>query len=221
MSALPVAKLAALVVKQLAKPLANLAKEKAKESYFFRTYICMPPAQFYHRCEVKLKMWAMNLGKAVEIPKLNEAMAIELGGTLLGEGIIFITGAVLVTAEVVRRNNKDAAIEQARRNEMESILDRLREMEIESSRQDAQLREINRLCLALQSIVVSQSQESAGNISKVEAACSENNASTSLLSSSNSAVPVALESLSAATGKRHVGSSRGIVEQAIALIIKS
>lgn len=45
MSALPVAKLAALVVKQLAKPLANLAKEKAKESYFFRTYICMPPAQ--------------------------------------------------------------------------------------------------------------------------------------------------------------------------------
>ncbi|XP_057368380.1 putative OPA3-like protein CG13603 isoform X2 [Daphnia carinata] len=167
MSALPVAKLAALVVKQLAKPLANLAKEKAKESYFFRTYICMPPAQFYHRCEVKLKMWAMNLGKAVEIPKLNEAMAIELGGTLLGEGIIFITGAVLVTAEVVRRNKKDTAIEQARRNEMESILDRLRDMEIESSRQDAQLREINRLCLALQSsIAVSQSQESAGNKAK-------------------------------------------------------
>ncbi|KAK4010558.1 hypothetical protein OUZ56_019703 [Daphnia magna] len=166
MSALPVAKLAALVVKQLAKPLANLAKEKAKESYFFRTYICMPPAQFYHRCEVKLKMWAMNLGKAVEIPKLNEAMAIELGGTLLGEGIIFITGAVLVTAEVVRRNKKDAALEQARRNEMESILDRLRDMEIESSRQDAQLREINRLCMALQGIVVSQSQESAGDKSK-------------------------------------------------------
>ena len=58
----------------------------------------------YHRCEMKIKMWAMNLGKAVEIPKLNEAMAIELGGTLLGEGIIFVTGAVLVTAEVVRRN---------------------------------------------------------------------------------------------------------------------
>ncbi|KZS14585.1 OPA3 protein [Daphnia magna] len=111
-------------------------------------------------------MWAMNLGKAVEIPKLNEAMAIELGGTLLGEGIIFITGAVLVTAEVVRRNKKDAALEQARRNEMESILDRLRDMEIESSRQDAQLREINRLCMALQGIVVSQSQESAGDKSK-------------------------------------------------------
>lgn len=45
MSALPVAKLAALAIKQLAKPLANIAKEKAKQSYFFRTYICMPPAQ--------------------------------------------------------------------------------------------------------------------------------------------------------------------------------
>lgn len=45
MSALPVAKLAALLVKQLAKPMANIAKERAKKSYFFRTYVCMPPAQ--------------------------------------------------------------------------------------------------------------------------------------------------------------------------------
>ena len=103
----------------------------------------------YHKCEVKLKMWVMNLGKAVEIPKLNEAMAIELGATLLGESIIFTCGAVLVVAEVVRRNNKEAALEQARRDEIQVIVDRLRDLEIESSRQDAQLREINRLCLSL------------------------------------------------------------------------
>jgi len=31
----------------------------------------------------------MNLGKPVNIPKLNEKMAIELGAELLGEAIIF------------------------------------------------------------------------------------------------------------------------------------
>lgn len=97
-----------------------------------------------------MKMWVMNLGKAVEVPKLNEAMAIELGATLLGEFIIFTCGAVLVVAEVVRRQNKEAAMEQARLDELQAITDRLRDLEIESSRQDAQLREITRLCMALQ-----------------------------------------------------------------------
>lgn len=44
-AAFPVAKLGAIVVKQLSKPIANYTKAKAKESLFFRTYICMPPAQ--------------------------------------------------------------------------------------------------------------------------------------------------------------------------------
>lgn len=44
-AAFPVAKLGALVMKQLSKPIANYAKSKAKESLFFRTYVCMPPAQ--------------------------------------------------------------------------------------------------------------------------------------------------------------------------------
>lgn len=172
---------------------------------------------------MRIKMWAMNLGKAVEVPKLNEAMAIELGGTLLGEGIIFVTGAVLVTAEVVRRNKKDAAIEQARRDEMESILDRLREMEIEASRQDAQLREINRLCLSLQGKVDSSSQESTANDTKVEATYDVNSkASSSAISSNNSAVPVTLEStFTTADGETFAGHRRGIVHQAIALIVKT
>lgn len=45
MPAFPVAKLAGIVMKQVSKPLANFAKERAKNNHFFRTYICMPPAQ--------------------------------------------------------------------------------------------------------------------------------------------------------------------------------
>lgn len=45
MPAFPIAKLVGIVVKQMGKPLANFAKERAKNNHFFRTYICMPPAQ--------------------------------------------------------------------------------------------------------------------------------------------------------------------------------
>lgn len=45
MVAFPLMKLAALAVRQISKPLANSLKTRAKNSHFFRTYICMPPAQ--------------------------------------------------------------------------------------------------------------------------------------------------------------------------------
>ena len=112
----------------------------------------------YHRCEVRVKMWVMNLGKPVEVPKLNETMAIELGATLLGEFIIFSSGAVLVIAEVVRQNKKATAQKQREMEEMQAIVDRLRDLEIETSRHDAQLREVNRLCASLQGVELSQEQ---------------------------------------------------------------
>lgn len=44
-AAFPIAKLGVLFLKQLSKPIANYAKERAKTHPFFRKYICMPPAQ--------------------------------------------------------------------------------------------------------------------------------------------------------------------------------
>lgn len=56
----------------------------------------------YNWCEIKLKMWVMNLGKPVNIPVLSEAMAIELGANLLGEGIVFTIAAGVLFAEYSR-----------------------------------------------------------------------------------------------------------------------
>lgn len=47
-------------------------------------------------------MWALNLGKPVHVPPLNEAMAIELGASLLGEFIIFSIGALAIMLEYTR-----------------------------------------------------------------------------------------------------------------------
>ncbi|KAF2355767.1 Optic atrophy 3-like [Trinorchestia longiramus] len=54
----------------------------------WRNYICIPPAQFYNWCDVRMKMYLSNIirtNDSVPIPKLNEQAAIELGANLLGE----------------------------------------------------------------------------------------------------------------------------------------
>lgn len=56
----------------------------------------------YNWCEVKAKMWILNLGKPVNIPVLSQEMAIELGANLLGETVIFVIGAGLLVFEYNR-----------------------------------------------------------------------------------------------------------------------
>uniref|UniRef100_A0A1B6ESY8 OPA3-like protein CG13603 n=1 Tax=Cuerna arida TaxID=1464854 RepID=A0A1B6ESY8_9HEMI len=153
-AAFPVAKLGSIVLKQLSKPIANYVKTQAKESLFFRTYICMPPAQFYNWCEVRMKMWVMNLGKPVNIPKLNEAMAIELGASLLGEAIIFLIAAGLLLAEYTRQVRKETAKEAARQEEMSNIQYTIQELYFQAERQETQIRELLRTISDLEGRVV-------------------------------------------------------------------
>lgn len=68
--------------------------------YFCYIYNCK--LLVYNWCEIKTKMWVLNLGKPVNIPVLNEAMAIELGANLLGEGVIFIIAAGILIFEYNR-----------------------------------------------------------------------------------------------------------------------
>lgn len=43
--AFPAAKLGALLIKQISKPIANAVKNQAKSSPVFRRYVCLPPAR--------------------------------------------------------------------------------------------------------------------------------------------------------------------------------
>lgn len=45
----------------------------------------------------------MNLGKPVNVPQLNEAMAIELGANMLGETIVFSIAAGILYFEYARQ----------------------------------------------------------------------------------------------------------------------
>ncbi|GAB6029264.1 hypothetical protein CHUAL_005031 [Chamberlinius hualienensis] len=143
--AFPLAKLATIAFKQLSKPLATRIKNGAKDSVLFREYICMPPAQIYHWVEVTVKMRMMNLGKPTDVPKLNEAMAIELGAELLGEGIIFLVAAACLVAEYRRSSNKEREKEERRENQIIEMNQRIEELELRLERQSTRIRGLDRM----------------------------------------------------------------------------
>lgn len=149
--AFPAAKLGVLAIKQVSKPIASIIKSKAKEHQLFRNYICMPPAQLYNWVEVKTKMWALNLGKPVNVPPLTEAMAVELGANLLGEIIIFAIGAGVLIFEYARQTSNEAKKQENAKLEKDELTNRLAEMTFRLERQDAQLREMTRVLADIES----------------------------------------------------------------------
>ncbi|XP_050030632.1 optic atrophy 3 protein homolog [Dermacentor andersoni] len=144
-AAFPIAKLAALAFRQLSKPLANRIKQGAKSSPFFRTYVCMPPAQLYHWVEVNVKMRILNLGKPSEVPPLNEAMAIELGAELLGEMIIFASAAATLVAEYLRQARNERLRENAKEEKQLCLECEVKELQLRVEQQEAQIKHLTRL----------------------------------------------------------------------------
>ncbi|XP_017775859.1 PREDICTED: putative OPA3-like protein CG13603 isoform X1 [Nicrophorus vespilloides] len=161
--AFPIAKLGALLVKQVSKPIAKFCQESAKSSPVFRKYVCIPPATVYNWCEVKMKMWILNLGKPVNIPVLNEAMAIELGASLLGEAVIFIIASGILIAEYTRSARKEERKEQEIKAEKKKLNEALQDLYFMTQKQDTQIRELTRKIYEMEGKVVQKSWMKKGD----------------------------------------------------------
>jgi len=147
--AFPIFKLAALAIRQISKPLANRIKQKAKESLFFRTYICMPPAQLYHKGEVIIKRRLLNIGKTNKpVPKLNEAAAIEQGAEMLGEIFVYTTGAIIFLLEYNRQNQKSAKVAEELEQRWQTVESKIKELELVNDQQAAEIRSLTRFAHA-------------------------------------------------------------------------
>ncbi|XP_069981556.1 optic atrophy 3 protein homolog isoform X4 [Penaeus vannamei] len=160
----PIAKLVTLVIKQVSKPLANVAKTRAKNSHFFRTYVLMPPAQFYHWCEVRMKMYVMNLGRSSQgstIPRLSEEAAIELGANLLGEGVIFGIAVAILGYEVARQKEKERKKEQDESDFINSLEQRINDLAFANEELDTKVRELTRTMYATQHQLQIQGRQGA------------------------------------------------------------
>ncbi|XP_058563793.1 optic atrophy 3 protein isoform X1 [Neofelis nebulosa] len=132
--AFPMAKLLYLGIRQVSKPLANRIKEAARRSEFFKTYICLPPAQLYHWVEMRTKMRIMGFRGTV-IKPLNEDAAAELGAELLGEATIFLVGGGCLVLEYWRHQ----AHQRRKEEEQQAAWDAMRD-------------EVGRLALALETL---------------------------------------------------------------------
>ncbi|XP_060145068.1 optic atrophy 3 protein isoform X2 [Globicephala melas] len=120
--AFPMAKLLYLGIRQVSKPLANRIKEAARRSEFFKTYICLPPAQLYHWAQMRAKMRLMGFN-AEAVKPLNEAAAAELGAELLGEATIFIVGGGCLVLEYWRHQ----AYQRRKEGEQRAAWDAMRD----------------------------------------------------------------------------------------------
>ncbi|KAM6395756.1 optic atrophy 3 protein homolog [Rhynochetos jubatus] len=127
--AFPLAKLLTLGARQLSRPLAARIKAGARASPFFRTYICLPPAQLYHWVEMRAKMRLLGFRGAAVRP-LNEEAAAELGAELLGEALVFGVGGLCLYLEYGRQAAQARRREEQQAEALRDLragLERLRE----------------------------------------------------------------------------------------------
>lgn len=110
---MPLIKLGYLLIRTVAKPVANVLKQQTKSHPGFRS-ICVRLAQTYHRTEIKMSRRLGGASKAVTeaaVRPLDEQKAIEVGANFLGETLVFIVaGTVLILDQTV-----SAQKEQVRR----------------------------------------------------------------------------------------------------------
>ncbi|XP_033127098.1 optic atrophy 3 protein homolog [Anneissia japonica] len=149
MVAFPMIKLVSLAMKQVSKPLAKRIQSLAKRNNFLRRYICMPPAQLHHWLEINLKMRSLGLGNPKKVERLSEDAAVELGAEMLGEGIVFSVAVGTIVFEYWRQSKKDEQHEDIQTEGIKQLNERVSELEILLEQQDARIREMNRIVVAL------------------------------------------------------------------------
>ncbi|EGW31548.1 uncharacterized protein SPAPADRAFT_72332 [Spathaspora passalidarum NRRL Y-27907] len=97
-------KLTSLLVKTVAKPMANAIKRQAKEHETFRN-ICIRMAQTLHSGELRLRMSLLG-EKKIRVRPLNDTKAIEQGANFISEFFIFSVAGSLIFYESYRSRKK-------------------------------------------------------------------------------------------------------------------
>ncbi|KAM5209823.1 optic atrophy 3 protein-like [Hipposideros larvatus] len=189
--AFPMAKLLYLGIRQVSKPLANRIKEAARRSEFFKTYVCLPPAQLYHWVEMRTKMRIMGFRGTV-IKPLNEAAAADLGAELLGEATIFIVGGGCMVLEYWRHQANQRHKEEEQRAAWDAMQD-----------------EVGRLALALEALQAQvQATQQPGALEELRAQMQEVRAQLCARDGKAPLAPQAVSSSQAVSSTQAVSTSK-------------
>jgi hypothetical protein len=118
-AALPIAKLGALLLKTLSKPLAKSLKESAKRHPRV-SQVLVSIGEASHQLTARLSVMAMN-GKVKSIPSLDPTKALERGSDIFGEGFILSVASGILVAEYVTSAAKTKAKEVKKMAELDAI----------------------------------------------------------------------------------------------------
>jgi len=160
-AAFPLAKLGFLIVRQASRPIANSITRRARASTIFRDWICVPTAQAFHWCDVKVRMRILGLGLATSIPKLNEQKAIETGAQLLSELIILSIASSILFYEYKRQMEKEELKQSALDRERSDIKDKIISLEIQVKKQSSSIDELERLMSHLREELINAKDDSS------------------------------------------------------------
>ncbi|XP_067939254.1 optic atrophy 3 protein homolog [Watersipora subatra] len=145
MSSFPVIKLFSLFVKQISKPIAGYIKRRSKDNYWVRTYICIPPAQLYHRYDVRLRLWISGSTKGKKIQPLEEQQAINEGADLLGEMFVLSVACGLIGMEYYRQAWNAAIKEEQQDTSLTRLTKDMRKLRLMLNEQSDDIDELVRL----------------------------------------------------------------------------
>lgn len=86
----------------------------------------------------------MGLGKAKNVERLSEKEAIELGGEMLGEFVVFGLACLVLGMEYQRSSKKEAAKEEKARKELSTIKSKIETLTSVTEIQESQIRELQK-----------------------------------------------------------------------------
>ena len=121
-------KLGTLVVRTLAKPIAETIKSQAKEHAKFRK-VCVGVAQGVHRLDVGMRLNLLRAeGSKREVRPLNESKAIDSGAKLISEAFLFGVAGGLIIFESWRSRRKENARREGVADAIEALQSEMEEL---------------------------------------------------------------------------------------------
>lgn len=119
-------KVTSLLVRTVAKPIANGLKAQAKNHEGFRR-ACIRIAQSVHATDVRLRMKLLGENK-IKVRPLNDTKAIDSGANFLSETFIFSVAGLLIFYESYRSRKKLATEKRNVKNDINELQDDIEEV---------------------------------------------------------------------------------------------
>ena len=120
MAALPITKLAALLIKTLAKPMAKSLKESAK-NHASVSSLLVSIGEVSHQATARLSIVSTHGLRVKKIPSLDTNKALDRGADIFGEGIILGVASGILVFEYTTSATKTKKKEETKMAELDAI----------------------------------------------------------------------------------------------------